>query len=1213
VATVANLFIRIAASSSEFEKTLKGVEAQFNKTGAKLQSVGANLTKAVTLPILAVGGAAAKAAVDFESSFAGIRKTVGATEPEFAALAKGIREMAKTKPIDVNELNKIGELGGQLGIAKEGMMGFISTVADLGVTTNMSTEQAAEGIARLSNIMQTPADQFSNLGSTLVDLGNKFAASEAEILEFGLRIAGAGQLANLSEANVLAIGTAFASVGIEAEAGGTAVQKVLLQMVEAVNTGGDDLAKFADAAGLTSQAFADLFKSNPAEAFTLFVEGLGKSGQKAQGILTGLELNDARLTRSFLSLGNAGDLLRRSIDAGSDAYVANNALTREAGERYKTAASQLTLLYNAAYDVGITLGQVLVPKLLELKPAIEGAIGAVATLVGWFAQLPSGVQTTVIAVAGLAAALGPVAYGLGAVIKAGAGLAGLLRMIPGAAAGWGLLANPITLTAGAIGAVLYALKQLTGSWTSAFKILMPPVGFFLEAWQKAGDAISKVRALMPGGAGTPTAPGAPKAAINSALGPAMEINQAMSLLDQQLDTNTRKFKTFGDEGAKAGKKIKKELLEATRALDTSAAIYTGLHLGGGVNTGAGNMGGMMSQLQTLFSYGNDPRMRPGDNQYRPSLQDAANQFGMSAGALPTVETLNVTQQAVEYAAEQTARTAKETVDGIRSSFQYFTGSLSGGMAALVGGLMNILEKGASKGGWMQKMFGGKMGAKIGAGIDIGMAGFGGGFAMGEEFGRGKGALAGAGMGAAAGFMAGGPIGAAIGGIAGLFGGLFGGGKKKREEQAKMADAKAQLLDQFGSMEELQKVAARAGVSVDLLFSTTKAKEFQGEMDRVTAAIEEMQKRVATTVGEIDKVMAKGGLIGKELWGSILRDGDAEEIKAKLEEVFAASVERSAEGFGKIAMNFELLKRPINEIGVLADAAFAGLLAGGASIPEAIAQMGDGLAHIQELLAGSGQAASGPLATLLNYQAITQANQGLFELLSGVDDMLTGLGNSGLLTQERFTALGATIAQAFGQLQTQGVAANTALELMQPQLQKLWEAQQMFGLQTDAATQALIDQAVQQGIVGQNMKDVNSQILDVLKAIATVLGAEIPGALAALPGQVQEAATAFTAIKIPDIKVGVRPNWKDWDWPEQPGGPTGGTGVKPMATGGIVTRPTHALIGEAGPEAVIPLDEWKQSSINVTVNGTADRDFARVLAKQISLGGDVKTAWRGALN
>jgi hypothetical protein len=64
----------------------------------------------------------------------------------------------------------------------------------------------------------------------------------------------------------------------------------------------------------------------------------------------------------------------------------------------------------------------------------------------------------------------------------------------------------------------------------------------------------------------------------------------------------------------------------------------------------------------------------------------------------------------------------------------------------------------------------------------------------------------------------------------------------------------------------------------------------------------------------------------------------------------------------------------------------------------------------------------------------------------------------------------------------------------------------------------------------------------------------------------------------------------------------------------VTRPTAALIGESGPEAVIALDEWRESaSVNVTVHGTADREFAKLLARQISLGGDVRTAWQGALN
>jgi hypothetical protein len=863
-----------------------------------------------------------------------------------------------------------------------------------------------------------------------------------------------------------------------------------------------------------------------------------------------------------------------------------------------------------AQAAAVAVGDQLAPAFSRVLQAAMPLLDAVVAMVNWFSQLPQPVQTAALGLGALLAALGPVVYVVGSFMKAGAGMLGLLRMIPGAAtaagSGWALLSNPITLTIGAIGGVLYALKQLTGSWTGAFKILMPPIGFFLEAWEKAGDAIRRVKALMPGGSGTPDAPGPPKAKLNAALGPAMEINQAMSLLDQQLDSTTAKFKKFGDSGANASKKVAaeiKELLQATRLVNTEAAMRGPHSLGG--------RGGMMAEFEMLPNSSSLLHSRGGQ-----SLQDML----LGAGAPQQVGSSNITQQIADYAAEQMAVTAKETVDGIRGAFQYFTGSLSGGMAALLGGMMSVLEKGAAtQGSAISKFLSGGIGNFINKHLGSAMAGLGAGVGFGEQMGAGKGALAGAGSGALTGFLAGGPIGAAIGGLAGLFGGLFGGGKKKKEERAKMNEARGQLLDQFGGMEELTAAATRAGVSVTTLFATDDAKVFQAELDNVTAAIETMQKRIATTVGDIDDVMAEGGLIGKELWQSILTDGDAEEIKAKMAEVFDASVQRSAEGFGKIAMNFELLKRPINEIGVLADAAFAGLLAGGASIPEAIAQMGDGLAHIQELMAKSGEGAQGPLAQILNYQAISEAHAGLFELLSGVDDMITGLGNSGMLTQERFAALGLTITQAFGQLTAQGVAGTTAMEMMQPQLQKLWEAQQTFGLKTDAATQALIDQAVTQGLVGQNMKDVNQQILDVLTAILKAVGGELPAAFNALGPAAAQAGRAIQT-EFGNIRVGVGVDWNIGNMP-QPGGPTGGTGSKsptssdfrPMAKGGIVTRPTRALVGEAGPEAVIPLDEWReQANINVTVNGTADRDFARVLARQISLGGDVKTAWRGAI-
>ena len=51
-----------------------------------------------------------------------------------------------------------------------------------------------------------------------------------------------------------------------------------------------------------------------------------------------------------------------------------------------------------------------------------------------------------------------------------------------------------------------------------------------------------------------------------------------------------------------------------------------------------------------------------------------------------------------------------------------------------------------------------------------------------------------------------------------------------------------------------------------------------------------------------------------------------------------------------------------------------------------------------------------------------------------------------------------------------------------------------------------------------------------------------------------------------------------------GGNTGSArGFEAMATGGIVTSPTMALIGEAGPEAVIPLNKAGGLGMNITVN------------------------------
>jgi TP901 family phage tail tape measure protein len=405
---------------------------------------------------------AGKAAIDFESSFAGVRKTVDATEAEFSDLSDGLRKMATEIPVNVNELNRIAEAAGQLGIEKASILGFTETVAKLGVTTDLAGEQAASTLARLANITQMPQENMDRLGSTIVALGNKGAATESEIAEFGLRIAGAGKLAGLAESEILAIGESMSSVGVEAEAGGTAIQKVLLGITNAVATGNEDLEVFALAAGMSAERFAEAWRTDPAEAFVRFVEGLGAAGAGAFQILEKLGLQDQRLIRSFLSLAGAGDQLRRSVELGTNAWRENSALTEEAEKRFATTASKIQLAKNEVIEAAIAFGTFLLP-------VIGAVAGAVGELVSFLGDLPGPVQVALIAFMGLAGAVLLVAGStllllprLAAVktLMAEAGIQGGIFRSSLSRLG-GFLGNPFTLalTAATIGITLFAQEK----------------------------------------------------------------------------------------------------------------------------------------------------------------------------------------------------------------------------------------------------------------------------------------------------------------------------------------------------------------------------------------------------------------------------------------------------------------------------------------------------------------------------------------------------------------------------------------------------------------------------------------------------------------------------------------------------------------------------------------------------------------------------------
>lgn len=437
--------VDVSANFKSFGDTMIGV-------GDTLKNVGGFATKYITAPLALGSVAAIKAAIDYESAFAGVKKTVdevydanGNLVISYDDLSRGIRDMAKELPATTTEIAAVAESAGQLGIQTENVLSFSKTMIDMGESTNLGATDAATALARFANITGMSQDKFSNLGSSIVDLGNNFATTEAEIVNMSLRLAGAGSQIGLSEADILGLSAALSSVGIESEAGGSAFSKVMVNMQLAAAQGGEDLENFANIAGMSANDFKTAFEKDAVGAIASFVEGLGNAEEKgttAIELLDEMGISEVRLRDALLRAGNASDLFTGAIETSNKAFEENTALTDEANKRYETTESKLKMLRNEVNDVAIEFGGPLVDALRDGLEASKPLIEGLGNLAEEFSNMDEETQQTIIKWGLLAAAGGPVLSMLGNIAggfgTASKGVSELIRM-------YGKLTTPKTV------------------------------------------------------------------------------------------------------------------------------------------------------------------------------------------------------------------------------------------------------------------------------------------------------------------------------------------------------------------------------------------------------------------------------------------------------------------------------------------------------------------------------------------------------------------------------------------------------------------------------------------------------------------------------------------------------------------------------------------------------------------------------------------------
>lgn len=479
LATEMSVFTRMGSAMTNFGNTLQSV-------GGKMTGLGNTMTVGVTAPIVAGVGAVVKSAMSWESAFAGVKKTNdevvdsnGNVVYSYADLESGLRGLTAQLPASHEEIAGVAEAAGQLGIKSQDVVSFTKTMIDMGESTNLSAEDAASAIAKIANITGLTSDEYQRFGSSVVALGNNFATTESDIVSMANRLAASGTLAGLTNQEILGLATAMSSVGIEAEAGGTAMTQTLAAIESAVAAGGEDLQKFATVAGESAQEFADKWKNHPIEAIQDFIRGLGKldeKGESATMVLDDMQLSGVRQSNMLKSLALAADTMTGAVDLSNRAWSENTALTNEASTRYETTESKLRMLKNQVVDMAIDFGGPFVDALKNGLEASKPLIQTLSDMAKKFNELSPAQQQHIMKWLAISAAAGPALSILG---KLTTGLGSMFKVFGSVNSGIGKLVGKLAPMASGLTGVGSAAVGATGAASNfggAVGLLSNPLG-----------------------------------------------------------------------------------------------------------------------------------------------------------------------------------------------------------------------------------------------------------------------------------------------------------------------------------------------------------------------------------------------------------------------------------------------------------------------------------------------------------------------------------------------------------------------------------------------------------------------------------------------------------------------------------------------------------------------------------------------------------------
>lgn len=468
------------------QERLNRVEAARDRNMAKRDAYKSGILETVALGATVV--APVKAAMDFESTMADIRKVVDFPEPDgLQKMGQTILDMSRRLPMTANDIGKIVAAGGQSGIAAKELTTFAESAIKMGVAFDITADEAGQAMAEMRAAFRMTQPQVNALADKINYLGNNTAASAKDIMEIVQRIGPLGEVAGAASGSIAAMGATLRGMGIGNEIAATGIKNLLLNLSAGKAATKAQVAVFKQL-GYTANEVSKSMQLNADETIRVILKKISQLPKHAQAAAL-TQLFGKEVVGSIAPLLTNLDQLQANLKLVGDQTKYAGSMEKEYQARAATTANSLIIFRNQVNALGITVGSVLLPAVNSLLMTVGPWVGQVTEL----AQKYPTVTKAVIATAGALVTMKVATFALGfAFTYLKGGMLNIVGLFYRTAAGATLVGT--TTTTAAAGPTLLGRAFLflgRGILWAGRMLLLNPIGLAVTAIAGAAYLIYK--------------------------------------------------------------------------------------------------------------------------------------------------------------------------------------------------------------------------------------------------------------------------------------------------------------------------------------------------------------------------------------------------------------------------------------------------------------------------------------------------------------------------------------------------------------------------------------------------------------------------------------------------------------------------------------------------------------------------------------------------